>query len=380
MVRFGWYRWLKVLQGLFFHFGCERPEKNLQSWFQLPPLKKKMKKISGHIKSRQSVVSQRFPFRQQEKMPGETLPTFASALQELAAVCAFGCQQQELVLDQLMDRAADQRIWEKLLMELGTLTVAQAVELGSHMERVLQKNCPGFISAVTKQWENCSSNSKIWKIRNYNCCNQWYCWRQRRPPALTTKYDQEKQNQFIPFCHSPMSSAPVVRRQHLGWPVRCPANTSNRTPRRVRNMQVGCWLHRAWDRVKENRQGTWDLTFQTVGLVFMQNSNSQLSCSPRGFIAVLGHFSGKLLSRMKVLQCYMLDFCSFSFARLKSCMKAFGEVLTIVRAASALGLVYWCVGWRLLLKDLAEKWCYKWSFQIGTKGGSTLPEENLNPL
>lgn len=196
-----------------------------------------MKKISGHVKSRQSVVLQRFQFRQWEQMPGETLPTLASALQELAAVCAFGCQQEEMILDQLMDRAANRRIREKLLMELGALTL---VKLGSHMDRVLQKNCPGFVSVLTKQWGNCSSTSKIWKIRNYNCCGQWYCWRQRRPAALTTKYDQEKQNQFIPFCHSPMSFAPVVRRLQLGWPVRCPANTSHRTPRRVRNMQVGC--------------------------------------------------------------------------------------------------------------------------------------------
>ncbi|RMC02331.1 hypothetical protein DUI87_21499 [Hirundo rustica rustica] len=170
-------------------------------------------------------------------MPGETLTTFASALQELAAVCAFGCWQEELILAQLIDRAADRRIREKLLMELDTLTQARAVELGSQMERGLQKNCPGFISVLTKQRENCCSTSKIWKIRNCNCCNQWYCWRQRKPPALTTKYDQEKQNQFIPFCHSPMPSAPVMRRQHLGWPVRCPA-TSNRTPRRVRSIQT----------------------------------------------------------------------------------------------------------------------------------------------
>lgn len=198
-----------------------------------------MKKISGHVNPRQSAVLQRFQFRQREQMPGETLRTFASALQELAPVCAFGCWQEELILDQLIGRAADRRIREKLLIELGTLTLAQAVELGSQMERALQKNCPGFISVLTKQWESCSSTSNIWKMRNYDCCNQWYCWRQKRPPALTTIYDQEKQNRFIPFCHSPMSTAPVMRRQHLGWQVRCPA-TSNTTSRRVRNIQVGC--------------------------------------------------------------------------------------------------------------------------------------------
>lgn len=299
----------------------------------------KMKKISGHIKPRQSVVSQRFQFRQREQMPGETLTSFASALQELASACAFGCWQEELILHQLIDKAADQRIQEQLLMELDTLTLAQAVELGSQMERVLQKNCPGFIPVLTKQWENCRSTSKIWKIRNYNCCNQWYCWRQREPLALTTKYDQEKQNHFIPFCHSPMPSAAVLRIQHLGCQVGCPA-TTKRTPRRVRKMQVGCWLQRAWDRVTENC--TWAPGSWPFQLWVCAEPNSQLSCSPPGYTAVLEHF-------------HMLDFCLFSFARLKFCMKAFGEVLTIVRAVSALGLVCGCVGWRLLLKDLAEK-------------------------
>lgn len=200
-----------------------------------PSFEEKMKKISGHMEPTQSVVSQRFQLRQREQMPGETLTTFASALQELASACAFGCWQEEQILHQLIDKAADQRMQEQLLMELDTLTPAQAGEMGSQMERALQKNCPGFIPVLTKQWENCSSTSKIWKIKGFNCCNQWYCWRQRKPLALTTKYDQEKQNHFIPFCHSPMPPAAVVRRQHLGWQVRCPAST-----RRARKVQVGC--------------------------------------------------------------------------------------------------------------------------------------------
>ncbi|PKU36752.1 rho guanine nucleotide exchange factor 4 [Limosa lapponica baueri] len=125
-----------------------------------------MKKISGHIKPRQSVVLQRFQFRQRAQLPGETFTTFALALQELASVCAFGCWQEKLILDQLIDKAADWRIREKLLMQVDTLTLAQAVELGSQMERVMQQTCPGFISVLTQQWESWSGSSKIWKIRN----------------------------------------------------------------------------------------------------------------------------------------------------------------------------------------------------------------------
>lgn len=329
MVRLGWY----TTETWRFSKGCSFTldvKEDFRGFFatliSASSFEEKMEKISGHVKSSQSVALQRFQFRQQEQGPSETLTTFASARQELAEVCAFGCWQEKLILDQLMDRAADRQIWEKLFMGLDTLTVAQAVELGSHIERGLQKHCPGFISVLTKQWENCSSTSKIWKIRNYNCCNQWYCWRQRRPPALTAKYDQEKQNQFIPFCHSPMSFAPVMRRQQLGWPVRCPA-ASNTIPGRVRNIQVGCWWQRAWDGVTETRHRHLGPDPSNCGSGV--HAEPQLSAKVQNSRLYCTTWTIKwktFLSGMKVLHCYMLDFCSFSFARLKSCMKAFGEV------------------------------------------------------
>lgn len=197
-----------------------------------------MKKVSGHIKPRPSTVLQRFQYRQRAQLRGETFTASALALQELASLCAFGCWQEELILNRLIDKSADWRIREKLLMEVDTLNLAQAVELGSQMERLLQKTFPGFISILTKQWENWNGNSKIWMIRNGNCCNQWYCWGQKEFPALRTRYDQEKQNQFILSCHSPVSSIPVMGRQHLGWQVRCPATSKVK----LRMYQVGCWL------------------------------------------------------------------------------------------------------------------------------------------
>lgn len=198
-----------------------------------------MKKLSGPIKPGKSAVLQRFQFRQRAQLPGETFTAFALALQELASACAFGCWQEELILDQLIDKAADWRIREELLMQLGSLTLARAVELGSQMERALQKTCPRFISVLTKQWESWSGSTRMWKIRNENCSNQWYCWGQKKSLDLTTKYDQEKQNQFIPSCHSPVSSALVMGRQQLDWQLRCPT-TSNTNHGRARKFQVGC--------------------------------------------------------------------------------------------------------------------------------------------
>lgn len=84
---------------------------------------------------------------------------------------------------------------------------------------------------------------------------------------------------------------------------------------------------KGWGQVQKTRPGTRDLAIQTVALLFMQNPNSQLSCSPPGYTAVLEHF-------------YMLDFCFFSFARTSILHEGFCEVLTIVRAVSAW---VWCI-------------------------------------
>lgn len=63
---------------------------------------------------------------------------------------------------------------------------------------------------------------------------------------------------------------------------------------------------------------------------------------------------------------------TLSFARLKYCRKAFGEVLTIVKAVSALFLVYCCVGWGLLL-EVGRQIVLVTEFWICTRQGCLLP-------
>lgn len=105
---------------------------------------------------------------------------------------------------------------------------------------------------------------------------------------------------------------------------------------------IAKWLGK-WQKLNK---GTWDQTVQTVGLLLIQNPNSRLSCSPPGYTGVLERLN-KNLSPLEWsywphgVACY--DFCFLPFARLKSYVKAFWEVLTIVKAVSALVLVYWCV-------------------------------------
>lgn len=109
---------------------------------------------------------------------------------------------------------------------------------------------------------------------------------------------------------------------------------------------------------KKLNKTTWVQTVQTVGLLLIQNPNSRLSCSPPGYTAVLEHLNENLFFlewKYWLHAVTYYNFCFLSFAILKSCMKAFGEVLTIVKAMSVLVLVYRCVGWRLLLKELTGK-------------------------
>ncbi|XP_061492363.1 rho guanine nucleotide exchange factor 4 [Rhineura floridana] len=117
---------------------------------------------------------QRLCFRQREQLPGETFSSFASALWELASGCDFGPLQDELVLDQLVEKAEDWRIRETLLLQIDSLTLAKAVELGSQME-TLFKTAPSRISAVIEQWERQIINNRNWRkkgCRHYGSLHQ----------------------------------------------------------------------------------------------------------------------------------------------------------------------------------------------------------------
>lgn len=154
---------------------------------------------------------QRFCFRQRAQLPGETFVSFASALWELASGCDFGSLQDELVLDQLIEKAEDWRIREALFSQIHSLTLARAVELGSQMEAAF-KTAPNRISLEIDQWERQITGGRKWMkkgCRAYGLLNQG---KEKLTPFPVNKcLLKKKQNHTFQHCHNGrLSWSPVV--------------------------------------------------------------------------------------------------------------------------------------------------------------------------
>lgn len=123
--------------------------------------------LEEHFVSRKSVFKriQRLSFRQRAQCPGETFASFASALWDLASGCGFGPLQEELVLDQLIEKAEDWRIRNALLLQIDSLTLAKAVTLGSQMEAAFRA-APRRLSGVIDQWQQQILGSKNWRRKD----------------------------------------------------------------------------------------------------------------------------------------------------------------------------------------------------------------------
>lgn len=109
---------------------------------------------------------QRLCFCQRTQLPGETFVSFASALWELALHCDFGPLQDELVLDQLIEKARDWRIRETLFTQINSLTLSRAIELGSQMETAF-KAAPTRISSAVDQWTRQIISSRNWRMKYF---------------------------------------------------------------------------------------------------------------------------------------------------------------------------------------------------------------------
>lgn len=109
---------------------------------------------------------QRLCFWQRAQLPGETFVSFASALWELALHCDFGPLQDELVRDQLIEKARDGRIRETLFTQINSLTLSGAIELGSQMETAF-KAAPTRIPSAINQWKHQIISSRNWRMKYF---------------------------------------------------------------------------------------------------------------------------------------------------------------------------------------------------------------------
>ncbi|KAK6493672.1 hypothetical protein HHUSO_G25 [Huso huso] len=93
--------------------------------------------LEKHFSPKINVVAERHKFRQRAQRPDETITQYTAALHELIALCDFGDMEDEMLGDQLVERASNYRIKERLLLE-PKLTLEKALEMACQIESAIQ--------------------------------------------------------------------------------------------------------------------------------------------------------------------------------------------------------------------------------------------------
>lgn len=86
-----------------------------------------------------NIVVARHQFRQRAQRSDETVPEYIAALRELVATCAYNTMENEMLRDQLVEKAYAPAVRERLLMET-SLTLESAINLASQVEHALQSS------------------------------------------------------------------------------------------------------------------------------------------------------------------------------------------------------------------------------------------------
>ena len=89
--------------------------------------------LKKHFVPKVNVIAERHKFRQRAQRPDETVNDFLAALRQLAAACEFGNMEEQMLRDQLIERVANTRIRDRLLLE-SDLNLAKATTLALQIE------------------------------------------------------------------------------------------------------------------------------------------------------------------------------------------------------------------------------------------------------
>lgn len=93
--------------------------------------------LKEHFVPKVNVIAERHKFRQRAQRTDETVNQFLASLRELAATCDFGNMEEQMLRDQLIERVANIRIRDRLLLE-PDLTLAKAITLAQQIESGLR--------------------------------------------------------------------------------------------------------------------------------------------------------------------------------------------------------------------------------------------------
>ena len=94
--------------------------------------------LKKHFTPTVNVVVERHKFRQRAQLPQESITDYVNALRELLATCDFGDKANEMLRDQLIEKASCPRVRERLLMQTdGVLTLDRAITLSCQVESAM---------------------------------------------------------------------------------------------------------------------------------------------------------------------------------------------------------------------------------------------------
>uniref|UniRef100_A0A096M937 CCHC-type domain-containing protein n=1 Tax=Poecilia formosa TaxID=48698 RepID=A0A096M937_POEFO len=147
--------------------------------------------LNEHFVPKVKVIAERHKFRQRAQRPDETVNQLAS-LWELAATCDFGNMEDQMLRDQLIERVANTRIRDRLLLE-PDLTLAKATTLALQTEsglrdaNVLSDATAASASASVRAVQKQPKQSRRWDIK-------------KKPPDPAPATTQAAANRCSCFC------------------------------------------------------------------------------------------------------------------------------------------------------------------------------------
>lgn len=89
--------------------------------------------LRAHFVQKINVIAERHKFRQQAQRHNETMVQYVSALCEMLALCNFENVEEDMLRDQIVEKAYSGHIRERLLLEDG-LTLNKAIQIANQVE------------------------------------------------------------------------------------------------------------------------------------------------------------------------------------------------------------------------------------------------------
>ena len=94
-----------------------------------------IKALEKYFNPKLNIVAERYRFRQRAQAVGESTDHYVAALRELVKHCKFGDMENEMILDQIVEKTNNSCVRERLMEE--DLTLDKALEIARRTEAAI---------------------------------------------------------------------------------------------------------------------------------------------------------------------------------------------------------------------------------------------------